>query len=759
MLSDCFSLNGTRARRRTALVVLLALVLSGCGSSGESPRATSISVSPTSATLTYIGETRNFTAAVLDQNGQTFAGTVTWSSSDEVVLTVDALGMVTAVGNGTATLSAAIGGLTDEVAVRVEQTVDAITTVSGAGQEGVVARALAEPVVVEVDDAGGTGIAGVDVSFSAEHGAVSPMTATTGADGTVSATWTLGAAPGAQTLIASAGGAEVTITAEAVCEGPLALSVGEYRVFAPTPAGGCGITLKADVAGDYYRIAFVGPAKEYRPTVPIALDISVPEAGNSFPFAQLQARMSVGGGALPARPDTAMADDPHVARRIEERERLAGPLARGELRPLADLRYARAALADPPATRDFTFGEPGTLEDNCRLSRTRTADLIAFNEHIAFYAEPDTSQPLNRDNVQVLVDFYGAYGNEVIETYFGGVSDIDGDGRVTVLIDGELPRGITGLVWLGDHLSKDDCAASNEAELMRLQRSWFGPAYFALTGTMVHEAQHIASNHQWLTRYAADPPREAFAGLSGVPVWIEEGRSEIAKEMASRLAWEALGGPQPHQAVTRADFLAHDMRSSNLHGILYVLGGAKQALTIDPYALWRNPYGAGWHVLRFLGDWHGNPGRRPLGDAALFRSLVDATTAVGIGGIEEVTGSTWADLMVEYAVATSVAASGAPVMGGVPRYSSYDFTGLNIEGGYFFRHDGRYPWPATMHGEGTEAQLWVRMGVPRRVEGMLAQNGLRIHDFRAEQAGETAVIRIEGPDHARVVVVRLPDQE
>ena len=465
------------------------------------------------------------------------------------------------------------------------------------------------------------------------------------------------------------------------------------------------------------------------------------------------------GGALPARLDTAMADDPHVARRMAERERLAGPLARGELRPLADRRYARGARAEPPATRDFTFGEPGTLEDNCRLSRTRTAELIAFNEHIAFYAEPDASQPLNRRNVQVLVDFYGAYGNEVIETYFGGVSDIDGDGRVTVLIDGELPRGITGLVWLGDHLSRDDCAASNEAELMRLQRSWFGPAYFALTGTMVHEAQHIASNHQWLMRRAGSPPRDAFAGLSENPVWIEEGRSEIAKEMAARLAWEALGGPRPHEAVTRADFLAHDMRSSDLHGILYVLGGAKQALSVDPYALWRNPYGAGWHFLRFLGDWHGNPGRRPLGDAALFRRLVDATTAVGIGGIEEVTGSTWADLMTEYAVATSVAASGAPVIGGVPRYSSYDFTGLNIEGGYFFRHDGRYPWPATMHGEGDQARLWVRLGVSRRVEGMLAQNGLRIHDFRAQQAGETAVIRIEGPDHARVVVVRLPDQE
>ena len=63
-----------------------------------------------------------------------------------------------------------------------------------------------------------------------------------------------------------------------------------------------------------------------------------------------------------------------------------------------------------------------------------------------------------------------------------------------------------------------------------------------------------------------------------------------------------------------------------------------------------------------------------------------------------------------------------------------------------------------MTGEGSEALLWAPLGVSRRLEGQLAQNGLRIHDFRARRAGDTALFRVEGPPHARAIVLRIPDQ-
>ena len=90
----------------------------GCGD-GESPsappmpepaRPATVTVSPATAELTVLGTTVQLRAEVRDQNGRVMAGaTVTWSSSSTAVVLVDASGLVAAVGNGTATITASAG--------------------------------------------------------------------------------------------------------------------------------------------------------------------------------------------------------------------------------------------------------------------------------------------------------------------------------------------------------------------------------------------------------------------------------------------------------------------------------------------------------------------------------------------------------------------------------------------------------------------------------------------------------------------------
>ena len=85
----------------------------------------SIVIEPMGATLTTIGQTVQFTATVLDQNGQRVANAVvTWSSSDESIATVDVQGMVTAVKNGTTRITATSGSAAQNVDVIVMQQVD-----------------------------------------------------------------------------------------------------------------------------------------------------------------------------------------------------------------------------------------------------------------------------------------------------------------------------------------------------------------------------------------------------------------------------------------------------------------------------------------------------------------------------------------------------------------------------------------------------------------------------------------------------------
>lgn len=192
-----------------SIPVIVALAACG-GDSGteppeDPPRAVALAISPGSAMLASVGETATFTAALTDQFGAAFSGTVGWSSSDPAVFTVTPTGVVSAVANGSGTLTASHEALSATAQVAVAQAPAAIAVVSGGGQEGMAGSTLAEAVVVRVDDAGGSPVAGATVTFSAAegHGSADPATAATDAAGLAATTWTLGDAAGAQTLTAS----------------------------------------------------------------------------------------------------------------------------------------------------------------------------------------------------------------------------------------------------------------------------------------------------------------------------------------------------------------------------------------------------------------------------------------------------------------------------------------------------------------------------------------------------------------------------
>ena len=132
----------------------------GCGDGAteppapaEPPRPTAVAVSPAQVRLAALDATAQLTAEVRDQNGQVMAGIViAWSSSEAGVAGVDAAGLVTAVGNGTAAITATAGRTTASAAVSVEQEVVALSGLPAAdtllwyGEPGDTLRLVAEPV-------------------------------------------------------------------------------------------------------------------------------------------------------------------------------------------------------------------------------------------------------------------------------------------------------------------------------------------------------------------------------------------------------------------------------------------------------------------------------------------------------------------------------------------------------------------------------------------------------------------------------------
>ncbi|MDE0179369.1 MAG: Ig-like domain-containing protein [Gammaproteobacteria bacterium] len=106
--------------------LLAAMFFAACGDGATEPptpdpsRPTTVTVTPATAELTAVGATVQLNVEVLDQNGQAMAGTtVIWASSATAVATVDRNGLVTAVGNGPATITATAGAASGSTRVTV----------------------------------------------------------------------------------------------------------------------------------------------------------------------------------------------------------------------------------------------------------------------------------------------------------------------------------------------------------------------------------------------------------------------------------------------------------------------------------------------------------------------------------------------------------------------------------------------------------------------------------------------------------------
>lgn len=86
------------------------------------PAPATLSITPPQSTLPALGDTVRLAGEVRNQNGGVMSGAaISWASGDTLVATVDQSGLVTARGNGGATITARSGSVSATAAVAVEQ--------------------------------------------------------------------------------------------------------------------------------------------------------------------------------------------------------------------------------------------------------------------------------------------------------------------------------------------------------------------------------------------------------------------------------------------------------------------------------------------------------------------------------------------------------------------------------------------------------------------------------------------------------------
>jgi uncharacterized protein YjdB len=201
--------RGRRSAVRIALALAGGLAMDACESTQEPRPVASVTVTPGTASLTALDDTTRLTARALDAGGRALGrNAFTWTSSDPMIAAVDASGLVTAVANGAATITATSDGVPGTAAVSVAQVVATVTVTPDSASLNVVGGTV--QLAAAAQDSRGHEIAGVAFAWSSSDSSI----VTVDASGVVTAV-----ASGRATVTATASGtgasAAVTVAQKA----------------------------------------------------------------------------------------------------------------------------------------------------------------------------------------------------------------------------------------------------------------------------------------------------------------------------------------------------------------------------------------------------------------------------------------------------------------------------------------------------------------------------------------------------------------
>jgi Big-like domain-containing protein/WD40 repeat protein len=160
-------------RRLLSFCLPLLSALGSCQSDQGPADIADVNVLPASTILT-VGETVQLTASATSSDGRSvsLAGrTITWTTTNVEVATVDAAGLVSALSPGRVVIVAMVEWQGGEADVTVEEPTQTdgstLRIVSGDGQQATVTDTMAAPLVVQLLDPNGAPLPGVVVTFLA----------------------------------------------------------------------------------------------------------------------------------------------------------------------------------------------------------------------------------------------------------------------------------------------------------------------------------------------------------------------------------------------------------------------------------------------------------------------------------------------------------------------------------------------------------------------------------------------------------------
>ena len=290
---------------------------------------------------------------------------------------------------------------------------------------------------------------------------------------------------------------------------------------------------------------------------------------------------------------------------------------------------------------------------NCTTFKKDTAVAKYVGSHIAIFMSQNTpSGGLTAGDITALGNTFDQDLYDIDVNTFGAPSDIDGNGRVIVLMSPKVnamtpssqcsTQGYIAGFFFGADLVPTQ-SHSNDGEIFYSivpdSNGTFSCAHSATTvkslilATFIHEFQHMISWNQHVI----------VRGGNSEDTWLNEGMSHIAEELGSRYYEQKYPAPSgranPAQLFPDSSqgFISGDLYNS----YTYLQAPGASSVTIFANSGSLQERGAAWIFLRWLGD---------LKDSTIYGKL-DQTALTGITNVETQAGESFQSLFGDFAMA------------------------------------------------------------------------------------------------------------
>jgi uncharacterized protein YjdB len=596
----------------------------------------SVDVRPANASV-LIGETLQMTATPRSSTGVPLVGrTVNWSTSDPLVATVSATGLVEGLTGGPVTITATVelqpGAADVEVVDPTAPRLSAITpfpmiegepaTITG---QNFGAAPGDNAVTVDGVAAVVTAADGATVTFTVPDTGCRPLR-------DVSVRVTADGKSGSRTHpIRPAAFTQVGVGEQVVLTGPPCLQLDANNAFESYLFGVYSTTESAASLHATQVTGRTGLSAGGSAAAPFATPTTTARRGT--------AAARVSAGPAPALdPGLLDALRTHGARHLEARNAEAESLRTES----PDFSLARAGALqstippDAQVGQTFTVRVPPHFPGSCTSSNPITAELRLITTR--GYWLVDQANPSGGFTDEQLQQIATAFEDDVapvLEATFGPIPDTDGDGRVAFVSTSRVNQeGWLSYASLFDYRPTSECAASNEGDWAYLATPQAGSSFTALflrqvlPQSLAHDFTHVIQN------------RALIAGGARADAWIEEGQATLGEEVfahavsarspgqnyGSSVIFSQTGSAQPYSMVSGlALYYGFESASTPKRANapeqcswLLPLPGGTPPGPCDPSA----SFNGSWAFLRWLTDHFADA---VGGDGAFHQALIDAS--------------------------------------------------------------------------------------------------------------------------------------